>query len=65
MHLDNVMMSEIKDLQKVFDPTEILYVVDAMAGQDAVNSANAFNETIPLTGVVVTCLLYTSDAADE
>jgi len=54
LHLDNVMMSEIKDLQKVLDPTEILYVVDAMAGQDAVNSANAFNETIPLTGVVVT-----------
>lgn len=49
-------MAEIKDLHGYLNPTETLFVVDAMQGQDAVNTAKAFGEALPLTGVVVTKL---------
>ena len=50
------MMAEIKDLHNLLNPIETLFVVDAMQGQDAVNTARAFGETLPLTGVVLTKL---------
>lgn len=49
-------MAEIKELHAGLKPVETLFVVDAMQGQDAVNVAQAFNETLPLTGVVLTKL---------
>jgi len=54
--VDEAMMAEIKALHVVVDPVETLFVVDAMLGQDAVNTARAFNEALPLTGVVLTKL---------
>ncbi len=54
--IDEAMMAEIKDLHAYLKPTETLFVVDAMQGQDAVNTAKAFGETLPLTGVIVTKL---------
>lgn len=54
LHVDEGMMLEVKALHEILDPSEIFYVVDAMAGQDAVNSVKAFNEMLPLTGVVIT-----------
>ena len=48
------MMGEIKDLHAAINPVETLFVVDAMTGQDAANTAKAFNEALPLTGVVLT-----------
>ena len=54
--IDEEMMAEIKRLHGVLNPIETLFVVDAMLGQDAVNTAKAFNETLPLTGVVPTKL---------
>ncbi len=54
--IDEAMMSEIKDLHTLLNPIETLFVVDAMQGQDAVNTAKAFGETLPLTGVVLTKL---------
>jgi signal recognition particle subunit SRP54 len=50
------MMAEIKDLHALLKPIETLFVVDAMLGQDAVNTAKAFNEALPLTGVILTKL---------
>jgi signal recognition particle subunit SRP54 len=50
------MMAEIKQLHVLLNPIETLFVVDAMQGQDAVNTARAFNDTLPLTGVVLTKL---------
>src|SRR5690606_4227903 len=52
--IDQEMMAEISDLHKVLNPIETLFVVDAMTGQDAANTARAFNEALPLTGVVLT-----------
>ncbi|GLS03694.1 signal recognition particle protein [Chitiniphilus shinanonensis] len=52
--IDEAMMAEIKALHAAVKPVETLFVVDAMQGQDAVNTAQAFNETLPLTGVVLT-----------
>ncbi|HSH72094.1 MAG TPA: signal recognition particle protein [Methylophilaceae bacterium] len=52
--IDEAMMAEIKDLHNLLNPIETLFVVDAMQGQDAVNTARAFGETLPLTGVVLT-----------
>lgn len=52
--VDQAMMDEIRDLHKAIDPVETLFVVDAMQGQDAVNVAKAFNDVLPLTGVVLT-----------
>lgn len=54
--VDEAMMAEIKALHAQLNPIETLFVVDAMQGQDAVNTAKAFGETLPLTGVVLTKL---------
>ncbi len=54
--VDAEMMSEIKRLHAALNPVETLFVVDAMLGQDAVNTAKAFSEALPLTGVVLTKL---------
>lgn len=54
--IDEVMMAEIKALHGLLNPIETLFVVDAMQGQDAVNTAKAFGETLPLTGIVLTKL---------
>ncbi|WP_306605449.1 signal recognition particle protein [Azonexus sp.] len=54
--VDEEMMAEIKRLHVAINPIETLFVVDAMLGQDAVNTAKAFNEALPLTGVVLTKL---------
>jgi signal recognition particle subunit SRP54 len=54
--IDEAMMAEIKDLHALLKPIETLFVVDAMLGQDAVNTAKAFNEALPLTGVILTKL---------
>ena len=52
--VDDAMMKEIKSLQNSINPTETLFVVDAMTGQDAANTAKAFSEALDLTGVVLT-----------
>jgi signal recognition particle subunit SRP54 len=54
--IDEAMMAEIKQLHGLLNPIETLFVVDAMQGQDAVNTARAFSETLPLTGVILTKL---------
>jgi signal recognition particle subunit SRP54 len=54
--IDEAMMAEIRDIHQLLKPIETLFVVDAMQGQDAVNTARAFGETLPLTGVVLTKL---------
>jgi len=54
--IDEAMMNEIRELHGLLNPVETLFVVDAMQGQDAVNTARAFGETLPLTGVVLTKL---------
>jgi len=54
--IDTAMMEEIRALHAAVTPVETLFVVDAMLGQDAVNTAQAFNEALPLTGVVLTKL---------
>jgi len=52
--VDEAMMAEIKGLHAAINPAETLFVVDAMTGQDAANTAKAFGEALPLTGVVLT-----------
>ncbi|NVK11578.1 MAG: signal recognition particle protein [Gammaproteobacteria bacterium] len=52
--IDEQMMSEIKSLHQAVNPIETLFVIDAMIGQDAVNTAQAFNEALPLTGIILT-----------
>ncbi len=54
--IDEALMAEIKDLHAVLKPVETLFVVDAMQGQDAINTARAFKEALPLTGIVLTKL---------
>tara|TARA_B110000003_G_scaffold115596_1_gene118214 strand:+ start:1086 stop:2474 length:1389 start_codon:yes stop_codon:yes gene_type:complete len=54
LHVDGEMMSEIKQIHAAANPVETLFVIDAMIGQDAVNTAKAFNESLPLTGIVLT-----------
>ena len=54
LHVDIDMMKEIQDLHAAINPVETLFVVDAMTGQDAANTAAAFNETLPLTGIILT-----------
>ncbi|GAA0348356.1 signal recognition particle protein [Morganella psychrotolerans] len=54
LHVDEGMMDEIKALHAAVKPVETLFVVDAMTGQDAANTAKAFNEALPLTGVILT-----------
>ena len=54
LHVDAQMMAEARELHAQLSPAETLFVVDSMAGQDAVNSARAFHEALPLTGVILT-----------
>lgn len=54
LHIDEQMMGELTELRKTANPTEVLLVIDAMTGQDAVNAAKAFNEQVELTGVILT-----------
>jgi len=52
--IDEVLMREIKDLHAFLKPVETLFVVDAMQGQDAINTAKAFSDALPLTGIILT-----------
>lgn len=54
LHVDDDMMDEIKALHAAIEPIETLFTVDAMTGQDAANTAKAFNDALPLTGVILT-----------
>ncbi|NEX22667.1 signal recognition particle protein [Thiorhodococcus mannitoliphagus] len=54
LHVDEAMMDEIKAVHAALKPIETLFVVDAMTGQDAANTAKAFDEALPLTGVILT-----------
>ncbi|WP_026878198.1 signal recognition particle protein [Ignatzschineria larvae DSM 13226] len=54
LHIDEVLMEEIKEVHSVLNPIETLFVVDSMTGQDAANTAKAFNDALPLTGVILT-----------
>jgi len=54
LHVDEKMMSEVRELHSILQPTETLYVADSIMGQDAVNSAKAFDEALPLSGIILT-----------
>jgi signal recognition particle subunit SRP54 len=54
LHIDEELMEELRGIQKVLNPPEILFVADAMTGQDAVNVATGFNDALGITGVVLT-----------
>ncbi len=54
LHIDAAMMDEIRALHAALDPIETLFVVDSMTGQDAANTAKAFGDALPLTGVILT-----------
>ena len=54
LHVDDEMMKEVRELEAAVAPHERLFVVDSMAGQDAVNAARAFNEALTLTGIILT-----------
>jgi signal recognition particle subunit SRP54 len=54
LHIDEELMVEIKSLHAAVNPIETLFVIDSMIGQDAVNTAKAFDEALPLTGVILT-----------
>ncbi len=54
LHIDETMMEEIQAIHHVVEPVETLFVVDSMTGQDAANTAKAFHDALPLTGVVLT-----------
>jgi signal recognition particle subunit SRP54 len=56
LHIDDELMDELSDIKEVVNPTEILLVIDAMTGQDALNFATAFNDRLDLTGIIVTKL---------
>ena len=56
LSIDEAMMKEIAELHSAINPIETLFVVDAMLGQDAINTAKAFSEALPLTGIVLTKL---------
>lgn len=56
LHVDSEMMKEVSDLKEIVNPTETLFVVDSMTGQDAVNSAKAFNEAVNFDGIILTKL---------
>ena len=56
LHIDEKLMGELVDVKKEVNPTEILLTVDSMTGQDAVNVAQTFNETLNITGVILTKL---------
>ena len=54
LHIDEQMMDEVRQIHDAIEPAETLFVVDSMTGQDAANTARAFNEALPLTGVILT-----------
>lgn len=54
LHVDNELMAELRLMVGDLDPVEVLFVADAMTGQDAVRSASAFDQSLPLTGVILT-----------
>ncbi len=54
LHVNDNMMDEIKQMHAAINPVETLFTVDSMTGQDAVNAAQAFNDALPLTGVILT-----------
>ncbi|MDN5848878.1 MAG: signal recognition particle protein [Nitrococcus sp.] len=54
LHVDQAMMDEVRRIHAAVQPVETLFVVDSMTGQDAVNTAKAFDEALPLTGVILT-----------
>ncbi len=54
LHIDEVLMNELRDIKASTEPSEILLVVDAMTGQDAVNVAESFNQLLDITGVILT-----------
>jgi len=56
LHIDEEMMKEVSDIKELVKPTETLFVVDSMTGQDAVNSSKAFNESVQFDGIVLTKL---------
>jgi len=56
LHIDDEMMNEVADIKNIVSPEETLFVVDSMTGQDAVNSAKAFNEIVNFDGIVLTKL---------
>ena len=56
LHIDEVLMGELKNIKNKVEPTEILLVIDSMTGQDAVNVAQSFNELLSITGVILTKL---------
>ena len=56
LHIDDTLMKELQDIKSAVNPTEILLVVDAMTGQDAVNVAKTFNEQLDVTGVILSKL---------
>ncbi len=56
LHVDTELMDELKSIKENMNPKEILLVLDAMTGQDALNSATAFDETLDITGIIVTKL---------
>ena len=56
LHIDEELMQELQNIRDAVEPAEILLVVDAMTGQDAVNAANAFNDALGVTGVMLTKL---------
>ncbi len=56
LHIDEELMGELQQIKTELEPTEILFVVDAMTGQDAVNAAAAFNEKLDVTGIILTKL---------
>jgi signal recognition particle subunit SRP54 len=54
LHIDDDMMDEIKQIHAAINPIETLFTVDSMTGQDAAHTAKAFNEALPLTGIILT-----------
>ncbi|MEM7027192.1 MAG: signal recognition particle protein [Pseudomonadota bacterium] len=54
LHVDNDMMQEIQQVHAALNPIETLFIIDSMMGQDAVNAAKSFNDTLPLTGSILT-----------
>jgi signal recognition particle subunit SRP54 len=56
LHIDEELMNELKEMKQAIQPDEMLFIADAMVGQDAVKSANSFNEALDLTGIILTKL---------
>lgn len=54
LHVDELLMKEVADIKELVNPSEVLFVVDSLTGQDAVNSAKAFHDTVNFDGIVLT-----------